>query len=159
MKFGALLAFCAMAVGATAGDLAVARQALHDGVWRSALVAADLAATNAAERTSARLIALEALAHLEDDAEIRRRLASWTNETVEAFRYWCARAQVRVGDFRQAHATLAKPFTDQTLALPVACLKASMLAASGDKDEALKVIAAEKPAGKTGLAGEDAQLI
>ena len=102
---------------------------------------------------------LEALAHLEDDAEIRRRLSSWTNETAEAFRYWRAREQVRVGDFRQARTTLEKPFTDQALALPVACLKASMLAVSGDRDGALKIIAAEKPTGKTGLAGEDAQLI
>ena len=159
MKLGALLAFCATAVVAAAGDLEVARQALHDGVWRSALEAADLAATNAAECTSARLVALEALAHLEDDAEIRRRLASWTNETAEAFRYWRAREQVRVGDFRQAKVTLEKPFADQALALPVACLKSAMLAASGDRAGALKLIAAEKPAGKTGLAGEDAQLI
>ena len=159
MKFGALLAFCTTLVAAVAGDLEVARQALHDGVWRSALAAADLAATNETERTSARLVALEALAHLEDDADIRQRLASWTNETAEAFRYWRAREQVRVGDFQQAHATLEKPFTDPTLALPVACLKASMLAASGDKAGALKTIAAEKPAGKMGLAGEDAKLI
>ena len=158
MKVGTLLAFCATLVAA-AGDLEVARQALHDGVWRSALTAADLAATNAAERTSARLVALEALAHLEADAEIRHRLASWTNETAETFRYWRAREQVRVGDFQQARATLEKPFTDPALSLPVACLKASMLAVSGDKVGALKIIAAEKPAGKTGLAGEDAQLI
>ena len=158
MKFGVLLAFCTTLV-AVAGDLEVARQALHDGIWRSALIAADLAATNAAERTSARLVALEALAHLEADADIRHRLASWTNETAEAFRYWRAREQVRVGDFQQAHATLEKPFTDPTLALPVACLKASMMAVSGDKAGALKTIAAEKPEGKTGLAGEDAQLI
>ena len=159
MKFSTLLAFCSTLVAAVAGDLEVARQALHDGVWRSALAAADLAATNAAERTSARLVALEALAHLEDDAAIRQRLASWTNETAEAFRYWRAREQVRVGDFQQARATLEMPFTDHALALPVACLKAFMLAASGDKAGALKTIAAEKPAGKTGLAGEDAQLI
>jgi hypothetical protein len=48
------------------GDLDVARQALADGVWNSALAAADNAATstNIADRTAARLISLEALAYL-----------------------------------------------------------------------------------------------
>ena len=153
------LFFCAAAAAAWAGELETARQALDDGVWRSALAAADIAATNAGSRTAARLIALEALAHLGDDAEIRRRLAAWTDETAEAFRYWRAREQVRVGDFQQAKVTLAEPFTDQALSLPVACLKACMLAASGDRAGALKLIAAAKPSDKPGMAGEDARLI
>ena len=99
-------------VVACAGDLDVARQALKDGVWRSALAAADLAATNASERTAARLVSLEALAHLEDDAEIRKRLADWSDETAEQFRYWRAREQVRIGDFEQAKVTLMQPFTN-----------------------------------------------
>ena len=150
-----------MAVAAAeAGDLEVARQALSDGAWRSALVAADLAATNAEQRTAARLISLEALAYLEDDAEIRRRLVAWIDEPSERFRYWRAREQVRVGDFQQARTTLQKPFDDPALALPVACLKAAMLAVSGDKAGALKLLTAERSAaGADDLAGEDARLM
>ena len=161
MRRCALLTLCAMAVAAvTAGDLEVARQALNDGAWRSALIAADLAATNAAQRTAAHLVSLEALAYLEEDAEIRRRLAAWTDETSEHFRYWRAREQVRVGDFQQAQATLKTPFADPALSLPVACLKAAMLTVSGDKAGALKLLAAEKPVeGIGGLAGEDARLL
>ena len=87
---GAWSIFAAESAG---GDLAIARQALQEGVWRSALSSADRAAatTNAAERTAARLISLEALARLEDDAEIRRRLGHWRDEKGEAFRFWRAR--------------------------------------------------------------------
>ena len=152
--------FCGLlAASAVAGDLETARQALHDGVLRSALAAADLAATNAATRSEARLVALEALARLEDDVEIRRRLAAWTDEKGEAFRVWRARAQVRVRDFAQAETTLAAPFSDPTLALSVACLRASMKQASGDAAGALKLIAEAKPEDKAGLAGEDARLL
>ena len=152
--------FCGLlAASAVAGDLETARQALHDGVLRSALAAADLAATNAATRSEAQLVALEALARLEDDVEIRRRLAAWTDEKGEAFRVWRARAQVRVRDFAQAETTLAAPFSDPTLALSVACLRASMKQASGDAAGALKLIAEAKPEDKAGLAGEDARLL
>lgn len=154
-----VVAFCAAAFAANAGDLEVARQALNDGVWASALAAADLAATNAEHRTQARLLSLEALAHLEDDAEIRKRLAAWTDEKAEQFRYWLAREQVRIGDFRQAKTTLEKPFASAELALPVACLKAVMLMAGGDKAGALKLIEEAKPSEKSGLAWEDALLI
>jgi len=150
--------FVSLAAGA-AGDLDVARQALKDGVWASALAAADRAATNAADRTAARLIALEALARQEDDVEIRQRLAAWTDETDEHFRFWRARAQVRVGDFRQAQKTLEKPFADSALALPVTCLKACMLAAGGDKAGALALIDGAKIDGKGSAAAEDARLI
>ena len=147
------------AILAMGGDLDVARQALKDGVWRSALVAADLAATNLQERTEARLVSLEALAGLEDDAEIRRRIAAWSDEKGEMFRYWRVRELVRVGDFQQAEIALKEPFADEGLKLPVACLKAYLRAASGDKAGALSIIAAENPADKVGLAGEDARLI
>ena len=106
--------FASLAAGA-AGDLDVARQALNDGVWASALAAADRAATNAADRTAARLIALEALARQENDTEIRKRLSAWKEETNEHFRFWRARAQVRVGDFEQAGKTLKEPFADPAL--------------------------------------------
>ena len=161
MRRRTLLAFYAMVVaGAWAGDLEVARQALSDGAWRSALTAADFAASNSEQRTAARLVSLEALAYLEDDAEIRRRLAAWSDESSEHFRYWRAREQVRVGDFQQARTTLQKPFDDPALALPVVCLKAAMLAATGDKAGALKLLAAERSAERTnGLAGEDARLM
>ena len=76
----------AAAITAFGGDLEVARQALADGVWHSALSAADAASTNEAVRTSARLVSLEALAYMENDAEIRRRLAEWKDETSGGFR-------------------------------------------------------------------------
>ena len=150
--------FASLAAGA-AGDLDVARQALNDGVWASALAAADRAATNAADRTAARLIALEALARQENDTEIRKRLSAWKEETNEHFRFWRARAQVRVGDFEQAGKTLKEPFADPALALPVTNLKASMRAATGDKAGALSLIDSVKIDGKAGAAAEDARLI
>ena len=149
------------AIAAFGGDLEVARQALADGVWRSALVSADAASstTNAALRTSARLVSLEALANLEDDAEIRRRLAEWTDETAEAFRYWKARSFVRVGDFEQAKASLKDPFSDPALALPVAVLKSAVLMASDMPAEALRAMSGQDYRNAKGPAGDDAKLL
>ena len=160
MKRCVLHIFLALATGLWAGDIDVARQALKDGVWRSAIAAADLAATNAADRAEARLISLEALANLDEDAEIRKRLGAWTDETGDAFRYWRARSLVRVGDFQQAKVTLEKPFADDRLNLPVACLKAHMQSAAGDKEgaiETLSGLASQPPTFR--LAAEDAQRI
>jgi tetratricopeptide (TPR) repeat protein len=126
-----------------AGELDVARQALHDGVWRTAVSSADAAATSATNsscRSSARLVALEALARLGDDAEMNRRLNEWSEEAGEAFRYWRARSALRSGDLTAAADLLAEPFADASLALPAACLKARLLADSGDKTGALGVL-------------------
>ena len=149
------------AVSAFCGDLDVARQALADGVWRSALAAADAAAvtTNATDRTAARLVSLEALAYLEDDAEIRRRLAEWKDETSESFRYWKARSFVRVGDFEQAQSALNKPFSDAALTLPAATLKAAVLMALDKPDEALQAMSGQDVQNGAGLAGEDARMV
>ena len=160
MKRCVLHIFLALATGLWAGDIDVARQALKDGVWRSAIAAADLAATNAADRAEARLISLEALANLDEDAEIRKRLGAWTDETGDDFRYWRARSLVRVGDFQQAKVALEKPFSNDRLNLPVACLKAHMQSAAGDKEgaiETLSGLASQPPTFR--LAAEDAQLM
>ena len=150
------------AVSAFGGDLDVARQALADGVWRSALSAADAAAatsTGATDRTAARLVSLEALAHLEDDAEIRRRIAEWQDETAEGFRYWKARSFVRVGDFEQARSALKAPFADSALALPVATLKSAVLLASDSPEEVLREMSGLDVRNATGLAGDDARMV
>ena len=156
-----LYAVLCVAVSAFCGDLDVARQSLADGVWRSALAAADSATvtTNTADRTEARLISLEALAHLEDDAEIRRRLSRWNDETSERFRFWRVRSLIRVGDFDQAKESLAKPFSDPSLALPVATLNASVLVASGKYQEALQVMSGVDVTKESGLVGDDARMI
>ena len=148
-------------VAAPGGGLDVARQALADGVWRSALASADSVAstTNAALRTSARLVSLEALANLEDDAEIRRRLAEWTDETADVFRYWKARSFVRVGDFEQASSVLKAPFADPALALPVATLKSAVLMALDKPAEALQTMSGLDFRNAEGPAGDDARLI
>ncbi|MBO5940525.1 MAG: tetratricopeptide repeat protein [Kiritimatiellae bacterium] len=151
-------------IPALSAGLDVAKQALADGVWHSALTAADEVSldpgnTNLAERSEARLIALEALAHMEDDSEIRRRLAEWKDETSDRFRYWKVRSLVRVGDFVQAEGALEKPFADSTLELPVACLKASLFMASGKYQDALEVMSGKDIEAAKGLAGEDARLI
>ena len=146
---------------ASCADLDVARQALADGVWRSALAAADsaVASTNSADRTEARLTSLEALAHLEHDAEIRRRLSLWEDETSERFRFWRIRSMIRVGDFDQARGAMEKPFADESLALPAATLKASVLMASGNHQEALQTISGFDVSKESGLVGDDARLI
>lgn len=149
----------AAAVTAFCGDLEVARQALEDGVWRSALAAADAASTNADVRTAARLVSLEALARMEDDAEIRRRLAEWKDESSDSFRYWRARSCVRVGDFEQANAILETPFTEPSFALPSATLKAAVMMASDKPEEALAVMSGHDVRKVPGLVGEDARLI
>ena len=150
-----------VAVIAFGDDLDVARQALADGVWRSALVSADAvsATTNAALRTSARLVSLEALANLEDDAEIRRRLAEWADETSESFRYWRVRSFVRVGDFEQAKSALKDPFSDPTLALPVATLKATILMSLDKPAEALQTMSGLDYRNAKGSVGDDAKLV
>lgn len=147
----AAIAFC--------GDLEVARQALADGMWNSALVAADAASTNASVRTAARLVSIEALACMENDAEIRRRLAEWRDETSDSFRYWRARSCVRVGDFEQAGAILKAPFTEPSLALPAATLKAAIMMASGRPEDALKVMSDHEVRKVPGLLGDDSRLI
>ena len=161
MKRVVLYAVFSVAVSAFCGDLDVARQALADGVWSSALAAADNAAstTNAADRTEARLIALEALALLEDEVEIRRRLSVWEDETSERFRFWRIRSMIRVGDFDQARELMAKPFLDESLALAAAMLKASILMASGKHQEALQTMSGLDVGRESGLLGDDARLI
>ena len=161
MKRIVLYAVLCVAISAFCGDLDVARQALADGVWRSALAAADNAAvtTNADDRTESRLISLEALAHIEDDAEIRRRLSVWKDETSERFRFWRVRSLVRVGDFSHARVAMKEPFSDPSLALPVATLKASVLIASGKYQEALQVMSGLDVDKESGLVGDDARMI
>lgn len=144
-----------------AGELDIARQALHDGVWRTALSSADTAAmtaTNADERSAARLVALEAVARMGDDAEMVRRLDSWVEETGDRFRYWRARAALRAGDAESAEKLLNAPFPEPELALPAACLKARLLADSGDKSAALAVLEGFDLSGRS-PAVEDAALI
>ena len=159
MKRVVLHMVVAAAITAFGGDLEVARQALADGVWHSALSAADAASTNEAVRTSARLVSLEALAYMENDAEIRRRLAEWKDETSGGFRYWKARSCVRVGDFEQANAILETPFTEPSLALPSATLKAAVLMASDKPEEAMVAMSGHDVRKAPGLVGEDARLI
>ena len=151
--------FACVAPAMAASDLEVARQALMDGAWDSALLSADAAATNAADRTNARLISLEALARLGNDVELRKRLSAWSDETDERFRFWRARAQVRVSDFGQARLTLEKPFTDPSLALPVKCLKACIMSSEGDMSGVTALLAAEKFDDKAGAAADDARLL
>lgn len=153
----ALLVCVVSAMAAT--NLETARQALMDGAWDSALLSADAAATNAADRTAARLISLEALARLGNDAEMRKRLSAWTDETDEHFRFWRARTQVRVGDLEQVRHTLEKPFADPALALPVKCLKACIMSSAGDKAGVVELLAGEGIDEKAGAAADDARLL
>ncbi len=160
MRLLATFAGCLIpAIAVAVGELDVARQALNDGMWETALSSADLAATNAAERTSARLVSLEALARLGRDAEIERRLSSWPDETDERFRFWRARAHVCAGEFGSALETLDAPFADKELLLPVRFLKACSLAAMNRKAEALSLISPWNLDGMHGIASEDAGLL
>ncbi len=142
-----------------ASDLDVARQALNDGMWESALSAADLAATNASTRSEARLASLEALAGLARDAEIGRRVSAWQDETNECFRFWRARAAVRGGEFARAKELLGEPFSDKALRLSARVLAAYALSATGRKAEALALLPAEAVKGMRGAAAEDAALL
>ena len=154
------VAVCACSLFAlAAGDLDVARQALSDGVWETALSSADYAATNAADRTSARLVALEALARLGRDDEIDRRLFAWSDETDEHFRFWRARARVRAGEYAAAVDMLEEPFSDGSLSLPVKVLKGCALAAMNRNADALGVVSGENLEGLSGIVAEDAMLL
>lgn len=154
----------ALALPAFCGKLDVARQALFDGVWNSALnaadeVAGDSAITNAAERTEARLISLEALARMENDAEIRLRLSEWDSETSEKFRYWRARSLVRVGDYARAKRLLEEPFSDPSLALGVSCIKAVLLMVEKKYQDVIRELSG-RDFGKEGdPVAEDARLM
>lgn len=142
-----------------AGDLDVARQALKDGMWEVALSAADAAATNVAVRSSARLVSLEALAMMERDDEILRRLDTWHSENGEAFRYWRARAHARCGEVSAAFETLKEPFSDKTLSLPANVLRCGILKAQKKNAEALEILSAEDLKDATGIVAEDAALM
>lgn len=160
MRLPATVACCLVSALAVAvGDLDVARQALNDGMWEAALSSADIAATNAAERTSARLVSLEALARLGRNAEIERRLFRWSDETDEHFRFWRARAHVCAGEFNLALEALEEPFADKGLSLPARFLKACALAAIGKRAEALGLISPGDLDGRQGPVSEDAGLL
>lgn len=160
MRLPATVACCLVsALAVAAGDLDVARQALNDGMWETALSSADIAATNAAERTSARLVSLEALARLGRNAEIERRLFRWSDETDEHFRFWRARAHVCAGEFNLALEALDEPFADKGLSLPARFLKACALAAIGKRAEALGLISPGDLDGRQGPVSEDAGLL
>lgn len=160
MRLAATAVLCVLSVVAIAAeDIDVARQALKDGAWGAALSAADAASSNAEVRAEARLASLEALSHLGNDAEIDRRLAAWTDETDDRFRFWRLRSHVRIGDFASAEELLKTPFSDPGLALPVKFLRAYMLAEAGRRSDALDLISSEPLDGKTGPEVEDAMLL
>ena len=135
----ALLAVAALA-GAT-NDLAVARRALGDGLWQVAARHAGSAASDPAQRTSARLVELEALAGAGRPAEILARLDAWKDADGDAFRYWRAWAHVELGDPGQARAVLEAPFADPVHAGLALRLAARIESAAGDPAAAFRYFA------------------
>ena len=114
-------------LGATAGDLEVAKSALRDGLW-------DVARTHAAKSAGneARLVILESYANEGLWDEIGKRLSEWTDAVGGAFDYY--RAAV-VGDFAKA-AKLLKSSGSTLGAAESRMLEAEMLVKAGDMSAA-----------------------
>lgn len=131
--FAALLL---LALSARPSELAVARRALGDGLDAIALnhaVAAEAAATNAADRTMARLVQLEALARARNAHDVLARLDRWTDATDETFRYWRAWALVQEGQTAAAHEVLKTPFRNPSNLARARLLTARLAAQAGDR--------------------------
>ena len=132
LKASSILLLCLLSFVLTAGtnELAVAREALRDGLWAVARTHA-----GRVESDEARLIVLESLAGEKKWAEVAERLKGWTDRKGDGFDYY--RAVVR-GDHAAALAILKRGGSAEGL-VEVRLHEAEALAAGGDRPAATAI--------------------
>ena len=128
----AILAFAASGETAT-NALVVARRALTDELWSVANTNAVRAAADERQRTTARLVQLEALARAGRATNIVALATSWPDEKSEGVRYWHAWALVEGHELEAARSLLAEPFADPVYAPLALRLAARLEVAAGDR--------------------------
>ena len=109
---------------ADTNDLAIAREALRDGLWGIARIHAEQVGT-----AEAKLVVLESLAAEDKWPDVEERLKSWKGEKGDGFEYYRA---VTVGDHEKAMALLKKGGSKEGL-VEVRLHEAEALARKGDR--------------------------
>ena len=137
------LAAAAMAVGAWASDLDVARDALRDGLWSTAIKYAEKSAgEDPATQTQARYVILEAMASSGDASGIPARISEWGNPDVDGFNYWLAWALEQRQEFEIAYQVLKKPIVDPDFASLAERLRARLASELSKRESAEQRFAA-----------------
>ena len=127
----------ALAASAAASDLDVAKAALRDGLWATAVKHAEKSAKeDKSTETQARLVILEAMASSGDASGIRARISEWGNPDVDAFNYWLAWSLERRQEYAQAVQMLKKPMSDPEYASLAERLRARLAVEIGDRADA-----------------------
>ena len=116
-------------LGATAGGLDVARQALRDGLWTVARAHADKVSGDAAATNAARLVVLESLVGEGLWDKVLPQLKAWGEPTGDSFAYYRAAAS---GDYAGAVKLLRKS-GDLQASAEARMLEADLLLKSGDR--------------------------
>ena len=136
------LAATAMAVGAWASDLSdldVARDALRDGLWSTAIKYAEKSAREVpATQTQARCVILEAMASSGDASGIPARISEWGNPDVDGLNYWLAWALESRQEYAQAMEMLKKPISDPEYTSLAERLRAKLATELGNRANAEK---------------------
>lgn len=131
------LAASAVAAGAWASDLDVARAALRDGLWSTAIRHAEKSARDDSDTTTqSRYVILEALASGGDAAAIPGRIREWGNPDDDGFRYWLAWSLEHRQEFELAAEVLKKPIEDAGFASLAERLRARLAAELGNRADA-----------------------
>ena len=122
-----------------ADDLRLAREALRDGLWKVARAHAEKVATD-----EGKLIVLESFAQEDDWTSILKALDAWGNPAEEAFLYYRAAGQFKMGNARTAQTTIESvQFKNEKYRVLAARLKARLASQVGDDEKALKVLREE----------------
>ena len=127
----------AIAASVEASDLDVAKAALRDGLWTTAVSHAEKSALeDKATETQARLVILEALASGGEAAAIPGRISDWGNPEGDGFRYWLAWSLEHRQEYALAAEMLKKPMAAPEYALLAERLRARLAAELGDRADA-----------------------
>ncbi len=126
---------------ATGNDLEIAKRALRDGLWsiaeKRALSAAE--SSTGAERSEARLVALEALSRVRRPSDMLERLDSWNEDDAgEGLKYWRAWALVSSAKYEEARQILSGSFTNSMYNVLIPQLLARLETRAGNRIEAEK---------------------
>ena len=132
-----VLAVFVSAASPAASDLDIAKAALRDGLWKTAVKhAGKSAAEDPSTREQARLVVLEAMARGGDASGIPARIVEWGNPEDDGFRYWMAWALEARQEYAQSALMLKAPFASPDYAPLAERLGAKLAVELGDRADA-----------------------
>ena len=127
----------AVAASAAASDLDVAKSALRDGLWSTAMKYAEKSAReDKSTETQARLVILEAMSSSGDVWGIPARMREWGNPEDDGFRYWLAWSLEQRQEYAPAVLMLKKPIADPAYTMLAERLRARLAAKLGKRADA-----------------------